>query len=366
MESTKIQNEKVKEVPLFKAIPELKEKIPYVSLIDGATPIFKLEKLGAHLGIDQLYCKDDGKSGSLFGGNKPRKLEFLLADAVAKGSKRIITYGAAGSNHAIATAAYAKKLGLTITALLSPQPKTDSCHKNLLYHSVLGTELIMVPAAEREQKTQELVKIYEEKEGIPPYVIPAGGTNAIGVMGFFNAGIELAYQIEAGVMPAPDIIYVAAGTFGTVAGINLGLKFMKQKAVLRPIRVTDPKSWTQGRYIDLLKEVATALEKEAGISIDIKETDNLIIDDYFGKGYGVETPELREVLDTVAKLENLNLEIVYSTKPMAALFDDAKKGELTGKVVLFWKTNNSVDLKPIIEKGDKSLLPKEYHEYIQT
>lgn len=353
-----------KETPLFKAIPKLKEKIPHIALTEGPTPVFKLEKLGAYLGIEKLYCKDEGATGTLYGGNKPRKLEFLFGDAISKGAKRVITFGAVGSNHAVATAAYAKKLGLAATALLVPQPKTESCHKNLLYHSVLGTELIMVTAETREAKTQELIKLYEEKEGVAPYVIPTGGTNEIGILGFVNAGIELSYQIEAGDMPPPDVIYIASGTSGTISGITIGLKIMKQKATLKPIRVSDPAFWTQARTDDFIKQTASILEKQAGISIDIQETDCRIIDDYYGKGYGVETPEIREVLDTVAKLEGLNLEIVYTTKPMAALFDDAKKGELAGKVVLYWKTNNSIDLKPMIEKGDKSLLPQEFQEYV--
>ena len=368
MDSKEAQDKrKEPEIPLFKMIPKLRGTVPYVSLTNGPTPIFKMEKLGELLGHDALYCKDDGVTATGYGGNKPRKLEFILSDALSKGAKRVITYGGAGSNHALATAAHAKTLGMACTAILCHQPKTISCHKNLMYHSVVGTELILSPFREWNKNTEEAVQKWEKEEGVAPYIVPGGGTCVHGVLGYINAVLELGEQIKAGVMPSPDVIYVAAGTFGTVAGITIGLKLLKEKATVKPIRVSFPQYFPQTKYDTLLEEVCTLLKEKGEVPIELPdEKERKIIDDYYGAGYAVETPEYLELLETIVKLEKMELETTYTIKPMTALIDDIKKGNLEGKVALFWRTNNSNNLIPIIEKGDAQKLPKEFQDYIKS
>ena len=355
------------EIPLFKTIPKLCGEVPYVSLLNVPTPIVKMEKLGEFLGHDALYCKDDGVTATAYGGNKPRKLEFILADAVAKGAKRVITYGGAGSNHALATAAHAKTLGMACTAILCPQPKSISCHKNLMYHSVLGTELIMCPFDGWNKKTEETIQKWEKEEGVAPYIVPSGGTCVHGVLGYINAALELGEQIKAGAMPSPDVIYVAAGTFGTVAGITLGMKLLKEKATVKPIRISFPEFYLQSSYDKLIEDVCTLLKEKGEVPIELPdEKERKIIDDFYGAGYAVETAEHRELLETILKLEKMELETTYTIKPMTALIEDVKKGNLEGKVALFWRTNNSINLRPLIEKGDVEKLPKEFQEYIKS
>lgn len=356
--------DQLEEIPLFQKLPKLRGIVPHVRLITSQTPVFKLEKLGSELGVGGLYLKDDGLTGTLFGGNKVRKLEFLLADALSKKAKRVLTFGAAGSNHALATAVYAKSLGLETTALLMPQTKTPSCHTNLLYHTVIGTDLHAVPREDFEAKKDELVKFYEEKEGVAPYVIPTGGSNEIGVMGYVNAAFELASQIEAKVLPTPDYIYVAASTCGTASGLILGLKILKLKTAVRPIRVSETGLWTQNRYELFIREMDGFLKEKTGVSA-VEENDSIPeIRDYLGKGYGAETAELREAMNLAKETENVNLEIVYTAKSMAALIEDARKGELKDKTVLYWKTNNSIDLGPYVQKGDAKKLPDALRKYI--
>ena len=353
------------EIPLFKVIPKLRGQVPHASLTNVPTPLFKMEKLGEFLGHDALYIKDDGATSTVYGGNKARKLEFILAEAAAKGAKRVITNGAASSNHALATAAHAKRLGLACTAILFPQPKTTTCRNNLLCHSALGTELIMCPLEEYEKKTEEVAKKWEKEEGVAPYIVPTGGTSVLGTLGYVNAALELGEQIKAGVMPSPDVIYVVAGTFGTVIGVTLGMKLLKEKARVKPIRISYPDLFPQESYDKLLEDVASLIKEKGDVTFDLPDAEERkIIDDFYGEGYAIETAEHREILETVLRLENIELETTYTVRAMAALMDDVKKGNLKGKVALFWRTNNTSDLTPLIEKGDREKLPKEFQEYV--
>jgi 1-aminocyclopropane-1-carboxylate deaminase/D-cysteine desulfhydrase-like pyridoxal-dependent ACC family enzyme len=119
-------------IPLFKQYPKLEEKLPYISLGEFPTPVQKLERLGMELGVGNLYTKRDDLSGRLYGGNKPRKLEFILGDVLRSGAKEVITFGGAGSNHALATAIYSRQAGLKSISMLMPQPNARYVRNNLL------------------------------------------------------------------------------------------------------------------------------------------------------------------------------------------------------------------------------------------
>lgn len=343
---------------LFEKIPKLKGVVPHMDLMIAPTPVLKLDKLGEMLGVPHLYCKEDGLSGKVYGGNKVRKLEFLLAEALGKGAKRVLTFGAVGSNHAFATAVYAREVSLNTTALLTPQPRTKSCHDNLLCHTVLGTDLHYVTPENFREVKSKLMEAYKEEEGIYPYLIPPGGTSELGVLGLINGALELDAQIKEGVLPPPDVIYMAGGTFGSVAGVAIGLKIAKQNTLVRAIRVTDPKIWGEDRFHLLMNKTVDFLKKKGDFHLEDHSNPHVqVVNDYFGGGYAVETQELNEVMKLVKETEGLKLEVVYTAKPMAALVADAKKGLLKNKNVLFWKTNNSLDMTHMIERGNLEALP---------
>src|SRR3989304_8286292 len=174
------------------------QNIPYCQLGDFPTPVHVLDETNKILGT-RLYIKRDDLSGKkqsdgkrAYGGNKIRKLEFLLADALASNAKTIITFGCAGSNHALATSLYAHALGLKCTVLLKPQPNAQQVQKNLLYHQLHGTELLYYKNnQDRAQGTHQIIKEVTERDGIPPYIIPTGGSCPRGVLGFVKAAFEL-------------------------------------------------------------------------------------------------------------------------------------------------------------------------------
>jgi 1-aminocyclopropane-1-carboxylate deaminase/D-cysteine desulfhydrase-like pyridoxal-dependent ACC family enzyme len=247
-------------IPLFKHYPKLKEKIPYISLGEFPSPVQKLQRLGMELGVDRLYIKRDDLSGRLYGGNKPRKLEFILGDVIRSGVKEVITFGGAGSNHALATAIYARQSGIKSISMLMPQPNARYVRHNLLMSHCCGAELYRCGARLESVWNMPLVylaTIYQLlrcrlKSGSFPRLIPPGGSSPLGAIGFVNAAFELKEQIANGDMPEPEYIYVACGTMGTAAGLILGLRVANLKCRVVSVRVTGQKFVNTKRMLELI------------------------------------------------------------------------------------------------------------------
>ena len=229
-------------IELFKSYPLLKEKLPYVSLGNFPTPVEKLESIGKIIGLNQLYIKRDDRSGIIYGGNKVRKLEFILGQALKSGVKEVLTFGFAGSNHALATAIYANKLGLRSISMLFPQANAHYVRKNLLMSHNNNAELHQYPNKPIIVfgVIYQLIR-HKIKYKYYPAVIAPGGSSALGTTGFVNAAFELKKQIDDNILPEPDYIYTAMGTMGTAAGLLLGLKAANIKSKLIPVRIVDDK-----------------------------------------------------------------------------------------------------------------------------
>ncbi|MEE9367992.1 MAG: pyridoxal-phosphate dependent enzyme [Pontiella sp.] len=328
----------------------------YVKLAQLPTPVANLSTLGTQLKHHQLFMKQDNLSGPVYGGNKIRKLEFLLGEARAEGRKSIITYGAAGSNHALATAICCKQLGLRAISILAPQSTNEHVRKNILMQKAAGTELHLCETyMQFPERTRELSEYYLAKEGIEPYIIPAGGTNATGALGFVNAAFELEEQMT------PDVIYIPMGTGGTHAGLLVGLKLAGLDTRLEAIRVTHPRFRTEIHIKNLCDEICTKL----GIAPIIKESDIIIRNEFFGEDYGIPTPEGQEAIELFQSLENVYLEYTYTGKAAAALLHDVRNGSLNEQTVLYWNTLNSRDFSSEISSIDFHDLPPEFHSYFQ-
>ncbi len=225
---------------LFKHYPLLGDKLPYVSLGEFPTPIEKLNRLGTNMGINHLYIKLDGLSGKVYGGNKIRKLEFILGNALRTKAKEVLTFGAAGSNFALATAIYAQQVGLKSISMLMPQPNAHYVRRNLLMSHYSQAELHLPHSrlfVTLETKYQLLR--HKAKYGHFPQIIPFGGSSPLGTTGFVNAALELVEQIRNGEIPEPDRIYVPLGTMGTTVGLILGLKVADLKSRVIGVRVLD-------------------------------------------------------------------------------------------------------------------------------
>jgi 1-aminocyclopropane-1-carboxylate deaminase/D-cysteine desulfhydrase-like pyridoxal-dependent ACC family enzyme len=362
-------------IPLFERYPLLRERLTYISLGEFPTSVQKLERLGMKLGINQLYIKRDDLSGRLYGGNKPRKLEFILANALQSGAKEVITFGGAGSNHALATAIYARQAGLKSISMLMPQPNARYVRRNLLMSHYCGAELHSCGAQLESVRNMPLVylaTIYQLlrcrlKSGCFPKLIPPGGSSPLGAIGFVNAAFELKEQVASGDMPEPEYIYVACGTMGTAAGLVLGLRAANLNSRVGSVRVTSEKFVNTKGMLKLINKTNSLIHSlDASFPIfEFSAADIDIRHDYFGKEYALFTKEGMEAVSLMKEYEGIKLEGTYTGKTLAALIDDAKSEKLRRSTILFWNTLNSRDFSDVISNLDYRNLPRCFHRYFK-
>ena len=327
-------------IPLFRRFPALASKLPYIALGSLPTPIERADALGAALGVPRLYIKRDDLSGPEYGGNKTRKLEFFLADAIAQHKKTVVTSGAAGSNHALATAIYARKLGLRAILLLLPQPNSDLVRRNLLADQLAGAEIRLAPAQKRIKALEDDL-VRKSAPGDEPYIIDAGGSSPLGNIGYVNAAFELADQIAAGQIPEPDRIYVAMGTMGCAVGLRLGIEAAGLHTKLIPVRASTQEVATDPKMIAMFNETNALLRSldPSFPKLTLKPGETWIENGYLGAGYTIPTPKGKAAITLFKEHTGITLEPTYTGKTLAALIDAAPK--LSGEVVVFWNTFNS-------------------------
>jgi 1-aminocyclopropane-1-carboxylate deaminase/D-cysteine desulfhydrase-like pyridoxal-dependent ACC family enzyme len=362
-------------IPLFEQYPLLREKLAYSSLGEFPTPVQKLERLGTALGIGQLYIKRDDLSGKLYGGNKPRKLEFILGSALRSKAKEVITFGCAGSNHALATAIYARQVGLKSISMLMPQPNATYVRRNLLMSRRCGAELHLCGTGLESAINMPLVytaSIYQLlrhrlKRGRFPYFVPPGGSSVLGVVGYVNAAQELRGQIASGEIPEPQYVYVACGTMGTAAGLTLGLRAARLGSRVVSVAVSGERYTNTRGMIGLISRTNSLLHSlDASFPrLDFSETDLDIRHDHFGQRYALFTAEGMEAVSLMRECEGIRLDGTYTGKTLAALRHDAKNGSLREKTVLFWNTLNSRDFSDDISGLDYHDLPRPFHRYFE-
>ena len=352
---------------LFRQYPGLAENLPFVEIMKSPTPVQLITPLNSKIGVDNLFVKRDDLTSVPYGGNKVRKLEFLLGKAIDDGLEEVLTYGGAGSNHALATAIYAKKVGLKSISLLSIQHNAHSVRRNLLMGHKVGAELHhFMEWRDARQAECDICDRHEDQTGKRPYVIPPGGSSPLGTIGFVNAGFELSEQIKAGILPQPDRIYVACGTMGTCMGLLLGFRAYGLKTSIYAVQVTDAGYCSLERSKNLFKNTNELLH-EADSDFPILEfPEDLIVlrPEFYGPDYGMHTPEAVEAIKC-ASGPGLKLEGTYTGKTFAALLEDARAGELKDKTVIFWNTYNSHDFSTEIESIDYHELPPGFHRYFE-
>jgi D-cysteine desulfhydrase len=354
--------------PIFTRFPELREDLPFHSIAKLPTPIERIDDFGKTIGIEELYIKRDDLTAAHYGGNKVRKLEFLIGEALRQGAREVMTFGCAGSNHATATALYAKEAGLRSISMLLPQPNARSVRKNLLLSFHCGAELHMY----KTSRALSLGVLYIQTRqrlttGHKPYIIPAGGSSPLGVVGYVNAAFELREQIEKGFAPEPTRIYVAAGTTGTAAGLLLGFRAAGLKTKVIPVRVTGESFVNEPRIISLI-EKTNALLRDADPSFplcEFKPGDIQIRHDCYGEQYALYTEQSVEAANLMKETQGIPLEGTYTGKALAALIADARSGALEGETAMFWNTYNSRDVSGEIANVDYHQLPKAFHLYFE-
>ncbi len=351
-----------KSTPLFERYPTLHERLPRVYLASLPTPVERLtnlEKLGYG---GRLYIKRDDLSGQLYGGNKTRKLEFLLGEARQSKKKRIVTFGFAGSNHALATAIYARDLDIECNSMLMPQPNSHIVRKNLLISYGRKARLHFNKNFFRTTIKASLFMIGNGRNTI---MIPPGGSSPLGNCGYINAAFELQEQIDKGELPKPDLIYLPAGTMGTATGLILGLKAVGLKSRVVPVQVVDRKFTNKAALYGLLQSTNTYLTSlDPSFPSVVPKMDELFMEGgYYGEQYGLYTEQGMDAVRLIERHEGIKLEGTYTGKTFAAFLNDTARPQMKDKTILFWNTFNSRDLSAFAANVDYRDLPKPFHIY---
>lgn len=317
---------------------------PRVKLAHLPTPLEPLPRLSELLGGPEIWIKRDDCTGLSSGGNKTRKLEFLMAEALEQGAEIVLTQGATQSNHARQTAAAAAKLGLKCHLLL--ENRTGS--SDSLYLSNGNVLLDSLHGATYEHRDGGLDMVSElqqaadgfEAKGVRTYVIPGGGSNTTGALGYVNCAIELMGQINAGGLKF-DHLVLATGSAGTQAGLVAGIKLVNAGLPVLGVGVRAPKEKQEASVLKLARETLARFESPA----DVLEGDVVANCEYVGEGYGIPAPSTLEAIRILAENEGLLLDPVYSGKGMAGLIDLVRKGEFRkGQRVIFLHTGGSAAL----------------------
>ena len=319
-------------------------RFPRLRLGHFPTPLERLDRLTEHLGGPEIWIKRDDCTGMSTGGNKTRKLEFLMADAQAKGADIVLTQGATQSNHARQTAAFAAKLGMDCHVLL--EDRTGSNDPNYNHNGNVFLDLLHGATTEKHaggtdmHTKMEDVAEHMRAEGRNAYTIPGGGSNAIGALGYVNCAYELIGQCQD-IGLAPDHIVTATGSSVTQAGLVTGLKAVNAQIPLLGIGTRAPKPKQEEMVFTLAEKTADLL----GISGVVAREDVVANTDYVGDGYGIPNAGTIEAIEIFARVEGLLLDPVYSGKGAAGLIDLIRKGHFKkGEKIVFLHTGGAVGL----------------------
>src|SRR6201996_99038 len=308
------------------------------------TPLEPMERLSRHLGGPRLWIKRDDCTGLSTGGNKTRKLEFLMGDAVAKGADTIITQGATQSNHARQTAAAVAKLGMECHLLLEDRTGNNSpdytLNGNVLLDRLHGAHISKRAKDSNMNAEMETLAADLRAKGKKPYVIPGGGSNPIGALGYANAAMELVAQANAMGLKIDHVVH-ATGSAGTQAGFVTGLVAISSGIPTLGISVRAPKEKQEASVFELAQRTAEHL----GVPGIVKREHIVANSDYVGPGYGLPTPGMAEAVKLVAQMEGILLDPVYTGKGMDGLIDHVRKGFFKKDAnVVFLHTGGSAGL----------------------
>lgn len=318
--------------------------VPRLRFAHLPTPIEELPRLSAALGGPRLFVKRDDQTGLAFGGNKTRKLEFLVAEAQAQGCRMLISAGAMQSNHCRQTAAAAAKFGMKCVLVLNgAQPEQASA--NLLLDGLFNARTVFV--AERSERDATLQRTFEQAQaaGEQPYLVPYGGSSPTGALGYAFAVEELMQQ---GLRP--DWIVFGTSSGGTHAGLTLGARIFKCEARVLGISIDEPARALQNN----VSALASAASEKLGKRINFTQQDVLANDEYCQAGYGVFGPDEREAIHLFASQEGLLLDPVYTGRAAAGMIDLIRRGVFQkNESVLFWHTG-----------GQPALFAEKYQSHI--
>jgi len=323
-----------------------------VPLIFAPTPLHPADNLSADLGIDLWLKRDDLTGPGVFGGNKMRKLEFLLGEAKAKNADIVVTYGASQSNHAMQTAAACARSGLrcVLYLVVLVPPEANDLRGNMLLDLLFGADIHLVYLAPGETEEEGYQRCYAmasaqirqwEGEGHKCLNVPVGGASVSGSLGFASGYLEMRAQLETLQRPPFDYIYHATGSSGTLAGILAGRAMTGGGEEIRAVCASPKDDGYESAALQLANEVLDRLAQKARA-----DGEGLTVwREYVGPGYEIPYAESTAALKMMARREGITLDPVYSGKAFAGLLDHVKTGRIqAGQKVLFWCTGGAASL----------------------
>ena len=313
---------------LHERFPVLAETLPHLVLSERPTPVRELAGLG-------IWVKEDGAFGSGgWGGNKVRKLEWLIPDARRRGRRSILTFGGLGTNWGLATALYAREQGLETVLALVDQPLDAHVRAQLTRLDASGARIYRTRTKARTVAMLPWLLARNSRRGRPPYLLPAGGSSPVGALGYVEAALEIAAQVEDGSLPEPARVVVPVGTGGTAAGLALGFQLAGLRTRVVGVVVNDQLRLDGPVVARLVRRTAKLLERR-GASLGQLRLDPDMFDltrDQLGAGYGHPT-EAATRATALAAEEQLSLDPVYTAKAMAGLLALRAEGRLSDPVL---------------------------------
>ncbi|NII28105.1 pyridoxal-phosphate dependent enzyme [Pseudoflavitalea sp. X16] len=329
---------------IFQLLPNF--SIPWLRLVNSPTPIFQLKTIGNVTNCNNLWLKNDGETGNLFGGNKIRNLEFLIPDALRKKASTLITFGSIESNHAIATALYGKafnlKVKLYLCNLSNSQNKDLEKHLSLL--SKIGAEVFIVSKRrcflESHLSKHHITSLYSPCSN---YIIPIGGASPTGCLGHINAAIELYTQIQNCGAQKPFTIFLPVGSGGTIAGLIAGFTLLQYPVHIVGVYVS--KGPSRRSILNLAKQTLKLVLKNSKKETiyNLSNVSFELTGKYKGQGYRIPTDKSTDIEKLFRERESIYLDDTYASKAACALLDYSKLNPNIGSNI-FWHTSNNKSL----------------------
>ncbi|MHA1382887.1 MAG: 1-aminocyclopropane-1-carboxylate deaminase/D-cysteine desulfhydrase [Candidatus Helarchaeota archaeon] len=366
---------------LFDKFPDLDTKIPWIGPLSHKTPVKKLKKIEDTLHINDLWVKCDNITNPHYGSNKPRKLEFLLADVIAHKKNTIVTIGGIGSNHHLSLAIFCQEKyngvqDIKPIFIMFKQPVTEDVKKKLLIFYSCGVKRLggeMIYTGELTAIAHlYLIQRLKKKRKDTCFMF-AGGSDKIGTLGYVCGALELKDQVDNGELPEPDYIFVTVGSAGTMAGLDLGCKLAGLKSEVIGVRVTSKMAFfknffSASRAVRSLAKKTYKLLRKKSKSIPKIKFGKLptILHNFYGEAYGKVTLEARNAIDLFYEKEDIILDGTYTGKTAAGMIDFIEKKKPKDKIILLWNTYNSVDITQYLDPAVKYTdLPKNLHQFFE-
>ena len=326
---------------LHDRFPVLRETIPHVRLGESPSPVRRLGALVTGPG-PEVWLKDDGAYGAPHGGNKVRKLEWILPDVEARGRRTIVTVGGLATNHGLATAVWGRERGLRTALALVDQPLDDHVRRQVDRIRRSGARVYRTRGKYRTYLAAPwiLLRHTDLRHRRLPYFLTVGGSSPLGCLGYVEAALELAEQVERGALPEPSHVVVALGSGGTAAGLAAGLRIAGLRSRVVGVVVND-RTPVDARTVARLATRATALLRSRGADVGVRSIAASDLDteyEWLGDGYGHRTPAAEEARDLAGRREGLVLDPVYTAKAVAALIALRERGAFGSGPVLYWHT----------------------------